>query len=144
MTSFGLGMNEDFWTKLPPDLKKLVTDTVTGKEAEVGQAWDGLDVPGKKAVIDGGGEAIQFSAAEMDKVRKIGADVSEAKIKEYEGKGMPARASTTTMRPAVREARQDLEELLELKPRLALNRRVDRHAPAAPRGCGGLCSSSPR
>lgn len=98
VTSFGLGMNEDFWAKLPPDLKKLVTDTVTGKEAEVGRAWDALDVPGKKAVMDGGGEAIRFSAAEMERVRKIGAEVSEAKIKEYEGKGMPARAIYTTMR----------------------------------------------
>ena len=98
VTSFGLGMNEDFWAKLPPDLKKLVTDTTTGKEAEVGRAWDSLDVPGKKAVVDGGGEAIRFSPAEMDKVRKIGADVSEAKIKEYDAKGMPARAVYTMMR----------------------------------------------
>jgi TRAP-type C4-dicarboxylate transport system substrate-binding protein len=98
VTSFGLGMNEDFWAKLPADLKKLVVETVTGKETEVGQAWDGLDVPGKKAVMDGGGEAIRFSAAEMGRVRKIGAEVSEAKIKEYEAKGMPARAIYTTMR----------------------------------------------
>jgi len=98
VTSFGLGMNEDFWAKLPPELKKLVIDTTTGKEAEVGQAWDALDVPGKKAVMDGGGEAIQFAAGEMAKVRKIGAEVSEAKIREYEGKGMPARAVYTLMR----------------------------------------------
>jgi len=98
VTSFGLGLNEDFWNKLPADLKKLVTDSTTGKEAEIGRAWDALDVPGKKAVIDGGGEAIRFPAAEMDKVHKIGAEVSEAKIKEYEGKGMPARAVYTMMR----------------------------------------------
>src|SRR5215213_4471929 len=77
VTSFGLGMNEDFWNKLSPELKKLVTDSVTGKEAEVGRAWDGLDVPGKKAIMDAGGEAIRLSGAEMEKVRKIGADVSE-------------------------------------------------------------------
>jgi TRAP-type C4-dicarboxylate transport system substrate-binding protein len=91
-------MNEDYWAKLPPDLKKLVTDSVTGKEAEVGKAWDALDAPGKKAVTDGGGEAIRFSAAEMDRVRKIGAEVSEAKLKEYEAKGMPARAIYSRMR----------------------------------------------
>jgi hypothetical protein len=34
----------------------------------------------------------------MDKVRRIGAEVSEAKIKEYEARGMPARAVYTTMR----------------------------------------------
>jgi TRAP-type C4-dicarboxylate transport system substrate-binding protein len=98
VTSFGLGMNEDFWNRLPPDLKKLVTDTTSGREAEVGRAWDELDVPGKKALTDAGGEAIRFPAAEMLRVRKIGADVSEAKIKEYEGKGMPARGVYTMMR----------------------------------------------
>ena len=98
VTSFGLGMNEDFWNGLAPDLKKLVTDSVTGKEAEVGRAWDALDVPGKKAVMDGGAEAIRFSAAENAKVRKIGAEVSEAKIKEYESKGLPGRAVYEQMR----------------------------------------------
>jgi TRAP-type transport system periplasmic protein len=98
VTSFGLGMNEDFWNKLPADLKKIVTAAVTGKEKEVGEGWDALDVPGKKAVIDGGAEAIRFSGPEMQKVRRIGADVSEAKLKEYEGKGMPARQVHNMMR----------------------------------------------
>ena len=31
-------------------------------------------------------------------MRKIGADVSEAKVKEYESKGMPARAVYDQMR----------------------------------------------
>ena len=55
-------MNEDFWNKLPPDLQALVTKSMTGVEKEVGEAWDGLDVPGKKALMDGGGEAIKLSA----------------------------------------------------------------------------------
>ena len=98
VTSFGIAMNEDFWSKLPPDLKKLVTDSVTGREKEVGQAWDALDVPGKKFLVDGGAEAIRFSPAENARVRKIGAEVSEAKIKELEGKGLPARAVYNMMR----------------------------------------------
>ena len=98
VTSFGLALNEEFWGKLPADLKKLVTDTTTGKEKEIGEAWDSLDVPGKKALVDGGAEAIRFSAAESTKVRNIGAEVSDAKIKEYETKGMPARAVYDTMR----------------------------------------------
>ena len=98
VTSFGIAMNEDFWNKLPPDLKKLVADSVTGREKEVGQAWDALDVPGKKFLVDGGDEAIRFSAADNAKVRKIGAEVSEAKIKELDGKGLPARAVYNMMR----------------------------------------------
>ena len=87
---------------------------MTGKEKEVGEAWDALDVPGKKAIIDGGAEAIKFSAADNAKVRQIGDQVSEAKIKELEGKGLPARAVYTQMRQPLRQAREDLEELLEL------------------------------
>lgn len=98
VTSFGVGMNEDFWNKLPPDLKELVTKSVTGKEKEVGEAWDALDVPGKKLLMDGGGEAIKLSAAENAKVREIGAKVSEEKIKELEGKGLPARQVYDMMR----------------------------------------------
>ncbi len=98
VASFGLGMNEEFWNKLPPDLQKLVIDSVTGKEKEVGEAWDALDVPGKKALMDAGGEAIRFSAADMAKVRAVGVQVSEAKIKELEGKGLPARAVYDKMR----------------------------------------------
>jgi len=98
VSSFVLAMNPDFWAKLPPDLQKLVMDTMTGKEKQVGEAWDALDVPGKKALMDAGGEAIKFSAADNAKVRQIGVQVSEAKIKELEGKGLPARAVYDMMR----------------------------------------------
>jgi TRAP-type C4-dicarboxylate transport system substrate-binding protein len=98
VTSFGLAMNEDFWNKLPPDLKKLVIDTTTGREKEIGQAWDALDVPGKKALVDGGGQAIRFSAEDDAKVRRIGSQVTFTKIKELEDKGLPARAVYEQMR----------------------------------------------
>ena len=98
VSSFGIGVNEEWRAKLPDDLKKLMIDGMTGKEKEVGEAWDGLDVPGKKALIDGGAEAIRFSAADDAKVRKVGAEVSEAKIKELEAKGLPARAVYDKMR----------------------------------------------
>ena len=93
-----MAMNEDFWNKLPPDLKKLVTDSVTGKEKEVGEAWDGLDIPGKKALIDGGAEALKLSAADSARVRKIGEQVSEANLNAMEGKKLPARTVFNMMR----------------------------------------------
>ena len=98
VSSFGVAMNEDFWAKLPPDLKKLVIDTTTGKEKEIGEAWDALDVPGKKALTDGGAEAIRLSAADSVRIRAVGAQVSEATVKGYEEKGFPARAVYNTMR----------------------------------------------
>ena len=98
VSSFGVGMNEDFWNKLPPDLKQLVTKSMTGVEKEVGEAWDALDIPGKKALMDGGGEAIRLSPEENAKFRKIGAEVAEAKVKELEGKGLPARPIYTMLK----------------------------------------------
>jgi len=98
VTSFGLAMNEDFWSKLPPDLQKLVIETTTGKEKEIGMAWDALDVPGKKALMDGGGEAIRFSAADNDRVRAAGAALAEKNVKDLDAKGLPASAVYKTMR----------------------------------------------
>jgi TRAP-type transport system periplasmic protein len=92
VASFGLGMHEEIWKKLPPDLRTLVTQSVTGVEKAVGEAWDGLDDVGKKALLDGGAEAITLSPAEQMRFRAIGAQVTEAKLKELEGQGLPARA----------------------------------------------------
>ena len=98
VSSFGMVMNEDTWKKLPPDLQKLVTQSVTGVEKDVGEAWDGLDVPGKKALLDGGDQVIKLSPEENARFHKIGDDVSDAKLKELEGKGLPARAVYTLMK----------------------------------------------
>jgi TRAP-type C4-dicarboxylate transport system substrate-binding protein len=98
VSSFAVVMNEDFWNKLPPDLQTLVTKSVTGVEKEVGEAWDALDSIGKKLLVDGGAEAIKLSAEENAKFRKIGAEVAEARVKELESKGMPARAIYTMMK----------------------------------------------
>jgi len=98
VASFGLAMNPAFYDKLPPDLKKLIDDSVVGVEKAIGEGWDSIDGPGKKALIDGGGEAIRLTPDEDAKFRKIGEQVAEAKIKELEGKGLPARAVYTMMK----------------------------------------------
>src|SRR5262245_23786252 len=98
VSSFAVAMNEDFWNRLPPDLQKLVAKSVIGVEKEVGEAWDGLDAVGKKLLIDGGAEPIKLSPEENARFRKIGAEVAEARIKELEGKGMPARTIYTMMK----------------------------------------------
>jgi TRAP-type C4-dicarboxylate transport system substrate-binding protein len=103
VSSFGVAMNPDFWNRLTPDLHGIVTKSMTGVEKEVGEAWDGLDGPGKKAIMDGGGEAIRLSPEENARFRKIGADVAEARVKELESKGMPARAIYDRMKSLAEE-----------------------------------------
>ena len=116
VSSFGVAMNSDFWNKLPPDLQALVTKSMTGVDKEVGEAWDRLDIPGKKALIDGGAEAIHLSPEENAKFRTIGATVAEAKMNELESKGMPRAHDLRHDEIARREPRQDVEEFLELEP----------------------------
>lgn len=91
VSSFGVAMNPDFYNHLPPDLRKLIDQSVVGVEKEVGQGWDALDAVGKKLLIEGGDEPIRLSAAEDAKFRKIGEQVVEAKLKELEEKKLPAR-----------------------------------------------------
>jgi TRAP-type C4-dicarboxylate transport system substrate-binding protein len=93
VSSFGIGMNPDFYAKLPADLKKLIEDSMKGVEKEVGEGWDALDDVGKKLLVDGGAQPIKLSAQENARFRKVGAEVTEAKLKELEGKGLPARAA---------------------------------------------------
>jgi TRAP-type C4-dicarboxylate transport system substrate-binding protein len=93
VTSFGVAMNPGFYDKLPADLKKIVDDSMKGVEKEVGVGWDALDDVGKKLLVDGGSQPIKLSAQENTRFRKVGAEVTEAKLKELEGKGLPARAA---------------------------------------------------
>jgi TRAP-type transport system periplasmic protein len=91
VASFGLGMNPDFYNRLPKDLQKLVDDSVRGVEREVGIGWDRLDDIGKDLLVKGGAQPIPLSPEENARFRKVGAQVTEAKLKELEGKGLPAR-----------------------------------------------------
>jgi TRAP-type C4-dicarboxylate transport system substrate-binding protein len=93
VSSFGIGMNPEFYKGLPADLRKLVDDSVRGVEKEVGEGWDALDDIGKKLLVEGGAEPIKLSAAENKRFRQVGMEVTEAKLKELEGKGLPARAA---------------------------------------------------
>ena len=91
VSSFGIGMNPDFYARLPAELKKLIDQSVVGVEKEVGAGWDALDDVGKKLLVEGGAQPIKLSAAENERFRKVGAEVTEAKLKELEAKSLPAR-----------------------------------------------------
>ena len=91
VSSFGIGMNPAFYNRLPADLKKLVDESVKGVEKEVGNGWDALDDIGKKLLVEGGAQPIRLSPAEDAKFRKVGEQVTEARLKELEAKKLPAR-----------------------------------------------------
>jgi TRAP-type C4-dicarboxylate transport system substrate-binding protein len=106
VSSFGIGMNPEFYARLPADLRKLVDQSTAGVEKEVGEGWDALDDVGKKLLIDGGAQPIRLSARENERFRQIGSEVIEAKLKELEDKGLPARAAFRMMQSlAVKHAK---------------------------------------
>ena len=90
VSSFGVGMNPELYKKLPADLRKLVDQSMSGVEKEVGEGWDALDAIGKKLLVDGGAEPIRLSRAEDARFRKVGDQVTAARIKELDGKKLPA------------------------------------------------------
>jgi TRAP-type C4-dicarboxylate transport system substrate-binding protein len=98
VTSFGVAMNPAFYDKLPADLKRMVDDSMKGVEKDVGEGWDALDDVGKKLLVGGGSQPIRLSREEDAKFRKVGAQVTEAKLKELEGKGLPARQAFALMK----------------------------------------------
>jgi TRAP-type C4-dicarboxylate transport system substrate-binding protein len=98
VTSFGVAANPDFYNKLPADLRKLIDQSVVGVEKEVGEGWDALDSIGKKLLVDGGAQPIRLSKDEDAKFRRIGAQVTEEKLKELQGKGLPAREAYNMMK----------------------------------------------
>ena len=92
VSSFGVAMNPGYYAKLPADLKKLVDQSTVGVEKEVGEGWDALDAIGKKLLVDGGAEPIKLSKAEDARFRKVGEQVVAARLKELDGKNLPASA----------------------------------------------------
>ena len=65
-------------------------------EVGAGRIWE-VYLVDKKLIVEGGAQAIKLSKAEDARFRKVGAQVTEAKLKELEGKGLPARAVHKTM-----------------------------------------------
>jgi TRAP-type C4-dicarboxylate transport system substrate-binding protein len=98
VSSFGVAANPAWFSKLPADLQKLIEASVKGVEKEVGVGWDALDDIGKKLLVEGGAEPIKLSSAEDAKFRKAAAEVTEARLKELEARGLPAREAFKLIR----------------------------------------------
>ena len=97
VTSFGIVMNPRTWDRLPGDLQSLISQSLDGIEEKVGAIWDGLDAPGKQALIAGGAVVHVPDGAAVDQFRAVGADVAEAVLAQREAAGSNARAAYDLM-----------------------------------------------
>ena len=102
IASFAVVMNPQSFAKLPPDLQKLIDET-TGKEAarKIGRIWDAIEGPGKKYMQDSGGQIISLSPERRAEFVKAAEPVTEKRIGELQGKGLPAREVYDKMKALV-------------------------------------------
>ncbi len=98
VTSFCVCMNAKAYAALSSKLKKVVDDTMTGREKEIGHAFDVLDAIGKKIMMEAGTKPIILSAEQARKFREVGAEVTEKHLVKLENKGLPARAVYAMMK----------------------------------------------
>jgi TRAP-type C4-dicarboxylate transport system substrate-binding protein len=97
VASFGIVMNEDAHARLPAELRRVFDASLANAPAEVGPLWDGLDGPGRAALVQGGMEAFVPDAAAMEQFHAVGRQVAEQVVGEAERRGVPARATHATM-----------------------------------------------
>lgn len=97
VTSFGIVMNPRTWDRLPADLQSLIARSLDGIEEEVGSIWDGLNEPGKQALIAGGAEIHIPDEAAREQFQSVGAAVAETVLSERESAGSDARAAYELM-----------------------------------------------
>lgn len=91
VASFAVVMNPDSFAKLPVRLQEIIVGTTTDVAEEVGRMWDAADAPGKAYIVREGGKTIALSAEEDANFKRIAEGLSESRLAELEGKGLPAR-----------------------------------------------------
>ncbi len=90
--SFCLCINNKSYSGLPANLRKLIDDSMVGREKDHGKAWDDFDEFAKKLMMKSGMKPIELSAAEDKRFRTASKKVIEAKLAALEKKGLPSRA----------------------------------------------------
>jgi TRAP-type C4-dicarboxylate transport system substrate-binding protein len=94
-TAFALFMNKAKLDALPPDVKKLLTETTSapsGYWRKVGESWDKAEIVGRKAVVDQKGEIYTLPKDERKRWRDAVKTLDEKWVAELEAKKLPGKA----------------------------------------------------
>ncbi len=113
VSSFGVVMNPASFAKLPPDLQKLIDDTMRPRLDAIGKLWDSADAPGKKYLTSEGDTPIKLSADQDALFKKIGAEDTAKVLAALGGKGLPAIKGARCHEGRGRQIRQDVILVLE-------------------------------
>jgi TRAP-type C4-dicarboxylate transport system substrate-binding protein len=90
--TFAVVMNPEKYNSLPDDLKALI-DRTTGVKAaeEFGEAWYKAEVDGREFLLSKGQQIIKLPDADVERIKKGIAPLTESAIAALEKEGKPAR-----------------------------------------------------
>lgn len=96
--SLAFVMNENSWKKLSAKAKGVFTETMSGREKDVGGSWDNLNFRARGVLQKGGSEIVRMSPAEMTKLKAVGEQVVQKWVADLDKKGKPGTAVLKIMR----------------------------------------------
>ena len=103
--SLGFIMNQDSWNKLSPELKKVIADSIEGKEKAVGGSWDNLDAKAKAVLTKGGTTISKMSPEEFKKLKAVGDVVAQKWVAALDAKGLPGSQALADIKAAAAKAK---------------------------------------
>jgi TRAP-type C4-dicarboxylate transport system substrate-binding protein len=108
-----IGMNQDTYAKMPDDVKKIVDEMCADEEYSLidPRGWDDWYNQGVQFLIDGGGEKIEWSEADIAKLNEIAGALWEEEMVRLEGEGYPAREVCDALYKGMEELGATPEEI---------------------------------
>ena len=102
-TGFYITMNKKKWNSLPKDVQKVFDEVSVEWIAKHGEAWDIIDVEGRKYTLSLGNKIIRLSKEENARWAEAIKPVIDEWIKSTEGKGLPGKKYVETIRRLIKK-----------------------------------------
>ena len=102
-TGFYVMMNKKKWNSLPKDVQKVFNEVSTGWIAKHAEAWDVIDVEGRKYTLSLGNKIIPLAKEESARWAKAVKPVIDEWIRSAEGKGFPGKTYVETIRKLIKK-----------------------------------------
>ena len=102
-SSFALVMNPRTYDGLSEKSQGLIDESFEGKEAEIGQLWDGVDSVGKQALVDQGVRINVVEGEALETFRSVGESVTEDYVSALDADGKPGTEVLALMRTLIDE-----------------------------------------
>jgi TRAP-type transport system periplasmic protein len=94
-------MNKDKWSKLPPDLQKVLADVSAEWIAKHGAAWDEADKAGRAFVNELKKETVTLSEAEQGRWKEAVKPILDAYLAGTKAKNLPGEAFLKDLQAAI-------------------------------------------